>query len=142
MATFGERLLQAITERFGERSQAECARHLGMQPQQLNTYTQDQSYPSAEVLIKIAQVLNVSSDWLLMGIPGPEPRPVKDALQIQRGRNDLHALIQQLPDAVIVSLLPLLRWLRLSGHIAWAQRESEHSEDGESSITEEAWEDR
>ncbi|MBQ9761991.1 MAG: helix-turn-helix transcriptional regulator [Oscillospiraceae bacterium] len=52
-------------------SQAELARRLGVSPSAVGMYEQDRREPAAQILVSLAAVLGVSTDYLLTGCPGP-----------------------------------------------------------------------
>jgi transcriptional regulator with XRE-family HTH domain len=70
---FGRRLDQAVRDMFGERGQTRAAAAMGMVPQQLNKYIQGRNEPLLDVLVRIANGLGVSIDWLVTG-EGPMQR--------------------------------------------------------------------
>ena len=53
-------------------SQAELAGRLQISPSALGMYEQGRREPSAQMLVALAQVLGVSTDYLLTGIPAPD----------------------------------------------------------------------
>ncbi|MBO6292734.1 MAG: helix-turn-helix domain-containing protein [Selenomonas sp.] len=67
MKDFGSRLRKL--RRDAEMSQAELAEQLGVVPSAVGKYERlADSYPSVEILLKIADYFNVSTDYLLRGI--------------------------------------------------------------------------
>lgn len=67
MENFGTRL--RTLRRSADMSQAELAEYLGVVPSAVGKYERlPKSYPSVEVLLKIASRFNVSTDFLLRGI--------------------------------------------------------------------------
>ena len=67
MKDFGSRLRKL--RRDAEMSQAELAEQLGVVPSAVGKYERlADSYPSVEILLKIADYFNVSTDYLLCGI--------------------------------------------------------------------------
>ena len=67
MKDFGNRLRRL--RRDADMSQAELAQQLGVVPSAVGKYERlDDSYPSVEVLLKIADYFNVSTDYLLRGV--------------------------------------------------------------------------
>ena len=67
MKDFGSRLRKL--RRDAEMSQAELAEQLGVVPSAVGKYERlADSYPSVEILLKIADYYNVSTDYLLRGI--------------------------------------------------------------------------
>ena len=61
------------TELFGARGKSRMARELGIRPSTYDRYERDR-VPPAELLVKIANVCNVTLDWLLTG-DGPRRPP-------------------------------------------------------------------
>ena len=53
-------------------SQAELARALGVSPSAVGMYEQGRREPSAQMLVSLAQILGVTTDYLLTGAPAPE----------------------------------------------------------------------
>ena len=67
MKDFGSRLRKL--RRDAEMSQAELAEQLGVVPSAVGKYERlADSYPSVEILLKISDYFNVSTDYLLRGI--------------------------------------------------------------------------
>lgn len=60
---FGERLIQAR----GARSRDEVATEIGCPADTLGTYERGRAWPGQTTLIRIAEVLRVSLDWLITG---------------------------------------------------------------------------
>jgi transcriptional regulator with XRE-family HTH domain len=80
MKDFGPRLRQ-LREGRGL-SQGELARLLGIDPMQTNRYERGLNLPSAETIVKLAQILRVTADELLTGRreaaqAAPEIRSIK-----------------------------------------------------------------
>lgn len=61
--SFGSRLLQARKKKG--LSQEELAKHLGTKGPAIGRYERDEMKPSIEAATKMAQVLEVSLDWLV-----------------------------------------------------------------------------
>ena len=62
-------------------SQAELARRLGISPSAMGMYEQGRREPSAQMLVDLARTLEVSTDYLLTGVPGPgEQEQLSDML--------------------------------------------------------------
>lgn len=53
-------------------SQAELAARLGVSPSALGMYEQDRREPSADMLVRLSQELEVTTDYLLTGQPQPK----------------------------------------------------------------------
>lgn len=51
-------------------SQAELAHHLGISPSAVGMYEQNRREPSAALLVAMAQLFTVTTDFLLTGRPG------------------------------------------------------------------------
>ena len=67
MKNFGERLRKL--RRHADMTQSDLAKKLGVVTSAVGKYEGiDGSYPSVEVLVKIAECFNVSTDYLLRGI--------------------------------------------------------------------------
>ncbi|WP_337957023.1 helix-turn-helix transcriptional regulator [Tepidanaerobacter syntrophicus] len=62
---FGERLKEAI-QRKGY-TQKELSEILGVNQDTITNYVQERSFPKADMLLNICQLLDVSADWLLKG---------------------------------------------------------------------------
>ena len=52
-------------------SQAELARRLGISASAVGMYEQERREPAAQILVNLASILGVSTDYLLTGQPGP-----------------------------------------------------------------------
>ena len=63
----GQRI--AALRRQADMSQAELAKRLQISPSAVGMYEQDRRTPSAELLVNIASVFGVSTDFLLTGQP-------------------------------------------------------------------------
>lgn len=59
-------------------SQGELAKRLQISPSAVGMYEQGRREPSAELLVALAQNLNVTVDYLLTGKPTPEERRTVD----------------------------------------------------------------
>lgn len=59
-------------------SQAELARRIQVSPSAMGMYEQGRREPSGEILVAMARALDVSTDYLLTGIPKSPPE--EDAL--------------------------------------------------------------
>ncbi len=104
---FGERLAHLIQREPGRGKKRAFARKIGKKPQQLSRYLQGQ-IPDAPTLLAIAEVGQVSVDWLLTG------REPGDA-EAGAGRSALHqAILRRLarvPTPVALALLHVLEAL-------------------------------
>ena len=65
-------------------SQAELAGRLQISPSALGMYEQGRREPSAQMLVALARVLGVSTDYLLTGIPAPEQREDLERMFLNR----------------------------------------------------------
>lgn len=63
MEYFGNKL--KTLRKSKELTQLELARQLNLSKETVSSYEQGNMYPSVEVLIKLCQILGVSSDYLL-----------------------------------------------------------------------------
>src|SRR5215468_7113858 len=63
---FSERLAHLIKQEGGRAKKQAFARRIGVKPQQLSRYLKGQ-LPDAPILLAIAEVGQVSIDWLLTG---------------------------------------------------------------------------
>ena len=61
---FPERLRMAVSRKYWRRFGAFCD-EVGIHYQTLHAYMRGSAYPSLEVFVKMADVLNVSLDWLV-----------------------------------------------------------------------------
>jgi transcriptional regulator with XRE-family HTH domain len=79
---FSERLTRLITQEGGRAQKQAFARKIGVKPQQLSRYLKGQ-LPDAPTLVAIAEVGQVSVDWLLTGreARGREAEAVSPAIQ-------------------------------------------------------------
>src|SRR5215510_8998142 len=66
---FSERLAHLVTREGGRAKKQAFARKIGVKPQQLSRYLKGQ-LPDAPTLVAIAEVGQVSVDWLLTGQAG------------------------------------------------------------------------
>ena len=63
-------------------SQTELARRLGVSPSAVGRYEQGRREPAAALIVALAREFEVSTDYLLTGVPGPgESRAVNELLQ-------------------------------------------------------------
>ena len=60
----------AALRRQSGMSQAEFAQRLGISPSTVGMYEQGRREPALEILVSMAQLLEVSTDYLLTGKPG------------------------------------------------------------------------
>src|SRR5215470_9546741 len=98
---FSERLAHLITQEGGRAKKQAFAQKIGVKPQQLSRYLKGQ-LPDAPTLVAIAEVGQVSVDWLLMGreAPGREAGAVSPAAQ---------AVLQRFAELPLPVLLVLVR---------------------------------
>jgi transcriptional regulator with XRE-family HTH domain len=68
---FGARLKRAV----GERSYTSVAREVGVKPHTFWGYVNGVSLPSFDVLVRIADFLDVTLDWLIRGKEAPAVMP-------------------------------------------------------------------
>ena len=62
----------AALRRHAGLSQAELAQRLQISASAMGMYEQGRREPSAQILVAMAQVLGVTTDYLLTGVPGPD----------------------------------------------------------------------
>ena len=107
---FSERLAYLIKQEDGRAKKQAFARRIGVKPQQLSRYLKGQ-VPDAPTLLAIAEVGQVSIDWLLTGREGRggEERGAAPA--------SLGALrrLAQLPTPVVLVLLRVVEELDMLG---------------------------
>lgn len=85
MAGFADRL-RRLREARGL-SKREMAALLGVDPMQISRYELERTLPSAETVLRMAQLLQVSADELLTGSSTPpEPPVIKDPRLFERFR--------------------------------------------------------
>ena len=97
---FSERLAHLVKQESGRAKKQAFARRIGVKPQQLSRYLKGQ-LPDAPTLLAIAEVGQVSIDWLLTG------REVRGGEDQEVSRASLGALrrLAQLPTPVVLVLL-------------------------------------
>ena len=97
---FSERLASLITREGGRAKKQTFARKIGVKPQQLSRYLKGQ-LPDAPTLLAIAEVGQVSVDWLLTG------REMRGGEERGASPSSLGALrrLAQLPIPVVLVLL-------------------------------------
>ena len=78
----GERIA-ALRRRAGL-SQAELAQRLRISASAMGMYEQGRREPSAQMLVALARVLGVSTDYLLTGIPAPDQRDQLQQMLLDR----------------------------------------------------------
>lgn len=79
MRMLGARI--AALRREAGMSQAQLAAMLQISPSAMGMYEQGRREPSVQILVRMAEVLEVSTDYLLTGVPGPgEQRTVEQVL--------------------------------------------------------------
>src|SRR5262245_51775067 len=111
---FSERLAHLITKEGGRAKKQAFARRIGVKPQQLSRYLKGQ-VPDAPTLLAIAEVGQVSVDWLLTG------REVRSREEQRVSPSSLAALrrLAQLPAPVVLVLLRVID--ELDGLGIWNQ---------------------
>src|SRR5262247_314398 len=111
---FSERLARVIKQDGGRAKKQAFARKIGVKPQQLSRYLKGQ-LPDAPTLLAIAEVGQVSVDWLLTG------REVRGAEAGGASPSSLAALrrLAQLPTPVILVLVRVVDELETLG--IWKQ---------------------
>ena len=100
---FSERLTHLVKQESGRAKKQAFARRIGVKPQQLSRYLKGQ-LPDAPTLLAIAEVGQVSIDWLLTGreVRGGEEQGVSpSSLAVLRR-------LAQLPAPVVLVLLLLM----------------------------------
>jgi transcriptional regulator with XRE-family HTH domain len=97
---FSERLAHLVKQESGRAKKQAFARRIGVKPQQLSRYLKGQ-LPDAPTLLAIAEVGQVSIDWLLTG------REVRGGEERGASPSSLGALrrLAQLPTPVVLVLL-------------------------------------
>lgn len=97
----GERIRQLRKE--AGLSQAELAEKIGADPGRVSRYEAGRITPSAEALVRLAEVLNISIDHLLIdGIPRRPLHAAQDAL------GDHLAAVAELPADDLAALLSII----------------------------------
>jgi transcriptional regulator with XRE-family HTH domain len=111
---FSERLAHLIQQEGGRAKKQAFARRIGVKPQQLSRYLKGQ-LPDAPTLLAIAEVGQVSIDWLLTG------RGVRGSEEQEVSPSSLDALrrLAQLPTPVVLVLLRVVE--ELDGLGLWKQ---------------------
>jgi transcriptional regulator with XRE-family HTH domain len=111
---FSERLAHLIKQEGGRAKKQAFARKIGVKPQQLSRYLKGQ-LPDAPTLLAIAEVGQVSIDWLLTG------REVRGGAERGVSPSSLGALrrLAQLPTPVVLVLLRVVE--ELDGLGIWNQ---------------------
>jgi len=112
---FSERLAHLIKQEGGRAKKQAFARRIGVKPQQLSRYLKGQ-IPDAPTLLAIAEVGQVSIDWLLTGreVRGGEERGVSPNPSLGALRR-----LAQLPTPVVLVLLRVVE--ELDGLGIWNQ---------------------
>ena len=107
---FSERLTHLVTREGGRAKKQTFARKIGVKPQQLSRYLKGQ-LPEASTLVAIAEVGQVSVDWLLTGreARGREAEAVSPAAQVVLQR------FAELPLPVLVVLVRVIDELSALG---------------------------
>jgi hypothetical protein len=100
---FSERLAHLIKQEGGRAKKQAFARRIGVKPQQFSRYLKGQ-LPDAPTLLAIAEVGQVSVDWLLTG------REVRSGEEQGMSPSSLGALrrLAQLPTPVVLVLLRVI----------------------------------
>ena len=65
-------------------SQAELAQRLRISASAMGMYEQGRREPSIQTLVKLAQTLGVTTDYLLTGVPGPEQAEAMHRMLLSR----------------------------------------------------------
>ena len=107
---FSARLAHLIKQEEGRAKKQTFARRIGVKPQQLSRYLKEQ-LPDAPTLLTIAEVGQVSIDWLLTG------REVRGGEEQGASPSSLDALrrLAQLPTPVLLVLLRVVDELDVLG---------------------------
>jgi transcriptional regulator with XRE-family HTH domain len=116
-AQFGRRL-KDLRKQKGY-TQKELADRIGVRQAQLNKYEGGSNAPSLEKLVELAEVLEVSADYLLAGDQSA-PRPLHNIRLWDRFRN-----LQALPSDDVESAIKVLDALIAQSHAALHARERE-----------------
>jgi len=103
---FSERLAHLIKQEDGRAKKQAFARRIGVKPQQLSRYLKGQ-LPDAPTLLAIAEVGQVSIDWLLTGreARGGEAREASPSSRVTLQR------LAQLPTPVVLVLMRVVEEL-------------------------------
>jgi transcriptional regulator with XRE-family HTH domain len=111
---FSERLARLIKHESGRAKKQAFARRIGVKPQQLSRYLKGQ-LPEAPTLVAIAEVGQVSIDWLLTG------REARGGEEHGASPSSLDALrrLAQLPTPIVLVLLRVVE--ELDGLGLWNQ---------------------
>jgi transcriptional regulator with XRE-family HTH domain len=111
---FSERLARLITQENGRAKKQAFARRIGVKPQQLSRYLKGQ-LPDVSTLLAIAEVGQVSIDWLLTG------REARGGEEREASPSSLEALrrLAQLPPPVVLVVLRVVEELDRLGN--WNQ---------------------
>ena len=111
---FSERLAHVVKQESGRAKKQAFARRIGVKPQQLSRYLKGQ-LPDVSTLLTIAEVGQVSIDWLLTGreARGGEERELSPASLAALRR------LAQLPTPVVLVLLRVVEELDRLG--SWNQ---------------------
>lgn len=105
---FGRRLDHAVRQVFGEQGQTRAAAAMGMPPQQLNKYVMGRNEPLLDVLVRIANGLGVSLDWLVTG-DGPMRRDHAHWRSLPGWLQDLLTNVDRVPPSQHDLLLQCVR---------------------------------
>lgn len=107
---FAERLRRAMKARGLERRPAALARYLGLSPTSVGPWYNGVRLPDGASLLRLADKLNVSLDWLLRGVGPMEPVDA-DAYEagaraaiapLERALDEARALIEDVAESRFV----------------------------------------
>jgi transcriptional regulator with XRE-family HTH domain len=108
---FSKRLALLIQRERGRGKKQVFARKIGVKPQQLSRYLKGQ-IPDTRTLLAIAEVGQVSVDWLLTG----REAWAREGIELPDAAQPLLCRLARLPAPVLLALLRILEELDELGH--------------------------
>lgn len=105
--SFRDRLVDELTYRGI--SNKEFAEQVGISINTLNMYLYRNSIPAADVAVRMARILNTTTEYLVLGSPKENGRLSLKTQKVNREKEEIFRIIEQLPDGKTSSFLSIAR---------------------------------
>lgn len=103
---FKERLLDELN--YHGISKIDFAEKVGISINTLNMYLYRGSIPAADVAVKMAQVLNTTAEYLVLGTADNKPLP-KQSTKADWQKKEIDVIVERLPQDKLDSFLEIAR---------------------------------
>lgn len=90
-------------------SYKDFSEQVGISINTLNMYLYRNSIPSADVAVRMAQVLNVTTEYLVLGTPSQGKASSRKNQRSERERLEISRIVEQVPSDRIPQLLEIVR---------------------------------